>query len=526
MPQSAKVNILEVDKSFFVESQIQGVVGVQLKTKRGQYLVADEIITNWSRFIRLYGDEDPSYPGVTLAKRALQRGAKLRVNKVGHHTTISDPTSIDAVKAVIDESGPDFAIVTGAVDAFDIAPKHKGADYNNLQAKITAASNGDSAYFNLEINHLVDTYLNEKYENLTIPGIPTVAQSHYLDNVISQSLLIDVTYKDLSGQTGPLRPANGTWVFSGGTNGSAIVDADYVGDSGGTGVYAFSKYDDFEAFAALDNESTTYHNGAATYAAARQDCVALLHISNSNDSHTEVATARTSTTVDTRYAAFFCGGLVIANPFTGSETPTPMNISELGDVIGALAKSSAEFGPWYSFAGLQRGVITEAFGVVNNFAPGGPSRLDELAMKQVNAVVQINGQIFIKGNFSAQKATSRKSFLNVVKLLIYIKKSLRPTLERYLEQPNDFRTWREVYNEVQPFLNSLVGNDKRALVDYDWRGDQFANTDADLKINNRNDIDQGKYKVELWLKEVVSLQEFTLTIISAPSSVSFEDTQN
>jgi hypothetical protein len=526
MPNSAKLIFREEDRSFFVQSLIQGIVAVMLKTKRGPYGMGTDLITSVADFEKIYGGVDLNFPGVILANRALSRGAQLRVVKVGHYTTIAQPTTLDAVKAVVDESGPDFAIVTGVIDAFDLIMKYPGADYNNIQVKITAASNGDANAFNLEINHLVDSYLNEKYENLKIPGLPTVANSHYMDDVIAKSTIATIVYKDLSGQVGQLRPTNGTWSCISGTNGGTIVDADYSGDPGGTGVYFLNEFDDFSMFAALDNESTSFANAAAAYANSRQDCQALIHVPNTNDAASEVITFRDGLTVDTRFAMVWTGGLKINNPFITSESPTLYPISELGDVLGIAARSAAEFGPWWSFAGLQRGQVDNALGVVNNFGTGGSANLDQLAQRQVNAVVSINGNIFLKGNFSAQKASSRKSFNNVVQLLIYIKKALRPSLERYLEQPNDFRTFREIYGEVQPFFDSLVGGEKRALVDYDWRGDQFANTDSDLKINNRASLDQGQYKVELWLKEVVSMQEFTLTIISAPSGVSFEDNVN
>ena len=165
-------------------------------------------------------------------------------------------------------------------------------------------------------------------------------------------------------------------------------------------------------------------------------------------------------------------------------------------------------------------------GVVNNFAPGGSTKLDQLAQRQINAVVNISGRNFIKGNFSGQLASSRKSFMNIVKLLIYIKKSLQPSLENYLEQPNDFTTFRQIWQEVSPFLDNLASKENRALVEYSWQGDQFANTDADLTVNNRADLDQGKYVARLYLKEVVSLQELTINIISTPSGVSFEDNLN
>lgn len=523
---SAQVIFEEQDLSFFVESQIQGIGAVLLKTKRGQYGIRDDIYTSWAQFVRHYGGESLDFPGATLVKRAITKGASLRIVKIGHYTTIANPSTLDAVKAAIDESGPDFAIVTGAIDAFDLIIKYPGADYNNIQVIIAAASNGDTNSFNLQINHLIESDLNELYENLTIPGTPSVANSHYLDDITSKSELVDVVYKDLSAQTAPLRPANGTWNFIGGTNGGTIVDADYAGDPGGTGIYFLNNFDDFEVFAAFDNESTALYNSMSTYVASRQDCVGLVHIPNSNDSVAENIAFRTGLTADSRYLAFFTGGVKIRNPYVASDVNTPINISELGDVMGIACKSSAQFGPWWSFAGTQRGLITDIVGIVNNFAPGGPSRLNQLAQKQINAVVSINNNYFVKGNFSGQKATSRKSFLNVVKLLIYIRKSLRPTLEKYLEQPNDFRTFRELYNEVDPFFRSLASTDKRALVDYEWRGDQFANKDSELKINNRTDLDAGKYVVELWLKETVSLQEMTIKIISAPSGVTFESNVN
>lgn len=520
--ESAKVKFQEIDQSFFVQSLLQGIMAVLLKTLRGPYGVGTELITTPKQFQQIYGDQSLTYPGTILALRALNGGAKLRVVKIGHYTSLADPTTLTAVKAAWDESGIHYAVVAAGIYAFSLALKNPGADGNNLQLKITAASNGDANSFNIEINHLIETQYSEKYENLTIPGTPTVAQSHYLDDIISKSQWVNPAYNDMSAQAAPLNPAVGTWLATGGSNG-AVVDADYAGDSGGgTGVYFLDQYEDFQAFAALDNETNTYANAAVAYAKGREDCIALIHVPNTNDAASEVTTFRTGLTADTRFCAFFCGGLKITNPFTtGDAAPPPYSISEIGDVMGLMAASAAEFGPWYSFAGLQRGQINNALGVVNNFGPGGTTRLDLLAQKQVNAVVQLGGNIYLKGNFSGQKATSRKSFLNIVQLIIFMKKSLKPTLERYLEQPNDFRNFRELYNEVDPFLNSLKGGDKRALVDYDWKGDQFANTDADLKINNRAALDQGFYTVELWLKEVVSLQVFTLKIVSAPSGVSF-----
>lgn len=516
MPNSANVKFNEIDQSFFVSSLIAGLAAVSVQTLRGPYGHNSAIITSWPEFAKLYGAEVVGMDGPTQVKRALSRGAKLRINKVGHYTTISNPATLDAVKATINDTVTPFA-VDGATDLFDIRVKFPGVDYNNLVIQIVDASNGDTNSFNLIITHTQDSNVNETYENISIPTGSTVANSSYLKDVSSKSAILDVVYFNTTGATAPIRPVNGTWSFTGGTNGGAIVDADYVGDAAGTGFNAFDKFDDFEVVAALDRDTQAVLTAGATYAKNREDCVFFGHLPLSNITTTTLKAARLATTIDTRFAALFEGGIKIPSPFFENQF---IDISELGDVVGAAMRSSAEFGPWWSFAGTNRGFIDNAVGVVNNFVE--LAKQNELAQRQINMVVNIGGQIYIKGNFSAQLASSRKSFLNVVKLIIHIKKSLRPTLERYLEQPNDFRTFREIYNEVAPFLDSLVGNEKRALIDYDWRGDQYANQESDLKINTPGDLAQGKYKVELWMKEVVSLQEFTINIISAPSGVSFE----
>lgn len=527
MPNAPRVNILEVDQSFSVESLIKGVAAVLLKTQRGKYGINTDLFTSWEQFKKHYGGEAIGFEGVTQAKRALERGAILRVNKVGHYTTISNPATLDAVKATIDVTPTAFAM-DGSDQCFNLLIKYHGANYNNLSIYIESASNGDVDSFNLRFAHALEPSLDELYSNIKIPGKPTIADSHYLDEVVTKSKFFDVDYKNISAYVAaaPFRPVNGSWTMELGTDGGTIVDADYAGDSAGkTGFYAFGDYDDFEVMASLDNFTNAVHVAGSAVAALRQDFVYLASIPKANNTVSLVTTFRATTLIDSRFTSFWTGSLKIQNPFTTESGGTPFEAAEIGDVIGAAMKSSAEFGPWWSFAEQQRGLIFNALGVVNNFGPN-YADLNSLALRQVNCVVNKNGRIYLTGNASAQLATSRKSFLSVVKLIIFLKKSLRGTLERYLGQPNDFRTFREIFNEVDPFLRGLVGNEKRALIDYEWRGDQYANTDADLQVNTRTELDKGNYKVQLYLKEAVSLNELTLTIISSASGVSFDDNNN
>lgn len=521
MPDSSKLQFNEQDASSFVESAIGGIAAVSLVTVRGPFGHDGSLITSWPEFQKKYGGEVSDKPGPSLVKRAFSYGCALRINRVGNYTDPADASTLTATKAVF----PDTlgANATEVEEYFKIKMKYAGADYNNIVVVISAASNGDAEAFNLAVIHLEESKLNELFENLKIEGTPNVASSNYLNRVKAGSNLITVEYEDLSGMTGPLTIDEGTFSATTGTDGTTPVAADYIGDAAGlTGAYAFDAYNDFEVIAPLGLNSSAVAIAYSAYTANRQDSVCFNHIPNTENDVTKLLAFRDGTNIDSRFNAFFAGGLVVSDPFIDN---SEIEIDEIGDVIGLAMFSSGSKGPgpWWSFAGTQRGVIRNAIDVVNNFGGGNTTKLDQLARRQINMVINQDGRIYVKGNFSSQLASSRKSFLNVVKLIIFIKKSLRPALEKYLEQPNDFVTFREIYNEVTPFLDSLLSNEKRALIDYEWRGDQFASKDSDLVVNNRADLDQGKYLAQLWLKETVSMQEFTINIISASSGVSFDE---
>lgn len=84
-----------------------------------------------------------------------------------------------------------------------------------------------------------------------------------------------------------------------------------------------------------------------------------------------------------------------------------------------------------------------------------------------------------------------EKFLSIVRLNLYIKKSLRPILESYLEEPNTWSTWKSMYYEGKEVMDDLVN--RQAMSEYTWIGDQDATSYDDLQVNNEADVRQGKY---------------------------------
>lgn len=418
-----------------------------------------------------------------------------------------------------------FAGSTGAT-LFVLSPKNPGADYNNLQVYVQNASNGNANYFDLVIDHTVESsLLKETYKNLQIVGAPTVSQSSYLQAVTNQSGLMDVTYNDLSAIAAPIRPVNMVIKYDSAVDGGAVVDTDILGDSGAkTGVYALDPYDDFFRLASVNSNSTAVMQALATYATNRQDCVAFLHIDQDvNNTESEAAAARDTTLIDSTYVAFYTGGLIVVDPTTALNR----EISEIGDVLGAAAYSAAQFGPWWSFAGTKRGIINNAIGVVNNFGlDSNYNGRNLLANHQVNIVGSKSGRSLIMGNFTGQLDDSDLSFLNIRNMLLYLKRQLAPIFNDSIEEPNDPTTWLTLYKKSKVVLTTLQS--KRAIVKgtqgWSYQGDQFATDPSQYKVNDPTDVDAGKYVVNLFVKPINSLQDIEVNIILTNSGVSFEDT--
>lgn len=428
------------------------------------------------------------------------------------------PTITIATEAVWEDSSNNVL--------FALVPKYIGADYNNLEVRLTAASNGDADSFDIYIDNLGEPDLSEVHRNLKIVGKPTTADSTYLAPIIAGQYF-DVTYSDLSAIVGTqINPRRFAIRYQSGTDGGAIVDADYIGDSASkTGFYSADQYDDFFQIATPEATSVSVIQAGAAYANARKDLQYFAYLGNFT-TESALATARDNTLVDSKFVQFYAQSLVILNPIDS----TDLNISCVYDVCGAADYSDGKFAPWWSFAGKNRGLIYNAKAVTNNFVTSGNIvNLNLIGNRQVNIIGNDGGVLYIHSNFTGQKNLSQYSFGNVTRFVIYIKKALGPYLKKVaIEEPNDIPTWKAIYLGIKPQFNNWA--DQRALIGQEgvgwrWQGDQFAKTisDADLTVNNANDVSLGKYKAKLFLKAVTAMQEMELDVVLTPSGVSFEE---
>ena len=614
MSGAAKTNFQVTNLTQVVNPATTGIHFVQGRSLRGKFNTPDKIFNSWPQFVSDHGGLSNELEAPKYIKRLLEKGSSIRFNRVGHYTDITDPDTLDAVKAtakdnVFIEIGSEFQvdniitltvgvtpldpitvvthtqamndiitaleaeapikdvvvlksstiedprtifqiIPTGAtlggfninisgtpgptaqlmscggtgVDfygieniLFQLEPKLDGLDGNDFIVYITNGLNGQPGYFNINITHKTQTDINESFNNLKIIGTPTAAASDYLDKIEAESNYFKPVYQDLSLFDHEPAPIPCVLEFIGGSDGSAPTQADFVGDSAaGNGLYAFDNYDDSMELTIFDHEAfhINVSVAATSYCANRKDLINYINLDGKNK---DAILVQRQALGDSKYQYIVGGGLKLLNPTSNGQ----YEANVMADVLSAVARTDRDFGPWYSFAGPNRGIVTGALGVIVNYgAPAKSKDLDELANRQVNMMVNKAGSIKLWGSFTGQFSNDQEKFINVERLIIYLQKSLRPILDTFLEEPNDIPTWRRIYYTVKPFLDNLAT--KRAYYYYDWQGDQFVNSIDNLQINNATDVGQGKYKVNLLIKPIPPLQEINVNIILAPTGVSFE----
>lgn len=510
MPNAPIVNIVDQDFSFQNLGALVGISGFIGTFERGPIGVLSGVITSSDELRKKYGGYVTGNDDYLLASRILDRGGKLRILNVRHYTDVSDPATLTAVKAgkqniKVTQGGSDVNIA-------ELTPKYAGLNYNNLKVVVKAPSNGlaSQGFFDLTMYIAgAETYTTENYPNLHIEGKPTALNAKWLDEVRKRSDLVDVNYLDTSAITNPtLQPKQETLSFSGGTNGGAVVATDFIGAKAGkTGFYALDGFNDMYDFAAPNVSDVSVHIAGANYAEQRQDIEYLGHLDYSGGVAGLIA-ARASVTVNSKYYSLFSGGIEIVHPLTG-ET---VIISEVADVMGIGIYVANKFGPWVAMNNYVKGFVPNATGVGLNL---GYDDLNLLANRQINMMVLSDNEqsvkvVHLNGNFSGQSAFSKNSWRNIVRLLIYFKKSVKPGIHKYISEPNEFTTWKLIYNENKPFMQSLESNRAVYKDGWAWQGDQYATRLQDLQINNIDDVNAGKYLIKVSLNPITAINEITI----------------
>ena len=538
-----------------VESTVplNGVSVVLARTTKGPQNDPSTLISSLSQFSKVYGKEIVPDGSISNIEKALAGGSTLRIVRV---------QGSDATKGLVGTKDKDlFSIQVGSIKiGFGLQTKYKGDSIGSGSTyTFQAALNGSSVVYKVvdadgntildsgtmftfkskdDNNAAVFDYLalsnffqsNQYFEPIiTTPNgqitsiegmidwLSTVDGSNQTITVQFNSAELTTTYTSVNGTPGNqgTTPTLQDWE----TAFESILDFNDMYQVIASHIHQH-----------LPTDSIEFHSFVKTYADKLQEWIYYIECPKINDTKAKMIAWMNTTLAavgHSMFIAYFGAGIKYYN-----NAGILKDCDVLGSVIGLGDASAINYGPYKSFAGMNRGTLPDALGPVSpNY--GSPSRYDDindLAHSYLNLIVvkdtKSSGKVaMLWHNFTSQVKQDSFRFISNVRLVLYMKKQFRPIIESYFEEPNIWGSWKRLYLEAKPIIDDLVTNE--AITDPNWIGDQDATSWSDLQINNEADARQGKYHAQFKFKDVATMQEITLDLVidqaSKESSVSISN---
>ena len=261
-------------------------------------------------------------------------------------------------------------------------------------------------------------------------------------------------------------------------------------------------------------ESQAKANLLISLAEGRKDCMAV--ISPHRDSVVNVANSTTATQnllkfysplASSSYATFDSGYKYTYDRFNNEFRYIPCN----GDVAGLMVRTSILAFPWFSPAGLQRGVINNAVKLAYN--PDKNER-DVLYPARVNSIINRRGSgIVLFGDKTALGYASAFDRINVRRLFLTVEQALEEAAQTTLFELNDIYTRANFVNIVEPYLRDVQA--KRGLYGFLVVCDETNNT-PDI-------IDNNEFRADIYLKPAKSINYITLTFVATRTGIAFDE---
>jgi len=302
--------------------------------------------------------------------------------------------------------------------------------------------------------------------------------------------------------------ANTTATLSGG------VDASPVAANTVTGFNLFANADSVDVSLLISGPTAdaTIPNALIALAETRKDCLVFVSpakadvVNNIGSEATDIGTTA-ATYTKSSYAVMDSGWKYQYDKYRDTYLWVPLN----GDTAGLCVRTDVERDPWFSPAGLQRGVIKNVIKLAWN--PTKAER-DTLYKQGVNPVVTFPGEgTILYGDKTLLNRPSAFDRINVRRLFIVLEKSIAKAARSSLFEFNDEFTRAAFVNLVEPYLRDVQG--RRGI--YDFR------VVCDNTNNTGEVIDQNQFVGDIYIKPARSINFIQLNFVAVRTGVSFEE---
>ena len=181
------------------------------------------------------------------------------------------------------------------------------------------------------------------------------------------------------------------------------------------------------------------------------------------------------------------------------------------DVAGMMARTSQNSYPWFSPAGVARGVVNNAVKLAYN--PSQAQR-DLLYTRRINPIIAAPGAgIILFGDKTALSYVSAFDRINVRRLFLTIETAIERAARAQLFEFNDAITRANFVNITEPYLRDVQA--KRGVSEFLIVCDETNNT-PDV-------IDANEFRADIFVKPARSINFIGLTFVATRTGISFEE---
>ena len=397
-----------------------------------------------------------------------------------------------------------------ATPTFAVTAATKGTHGNALTVTVSLATNGTD----FQIKVYDGERLAERWDNLT----KTSTSDNYLETVINDIS----TYITVADQTGNANnPGYGDNLLAGGNDGlSDVSDADYIGtvtSLGKTGLQIFLNAEDFDLnlLATPGVSSAAVINEMLLICATRGDAMALidppfgLSVQQVTDWHNGYGAYSDHSAFNTLYGALYWPWLQIYDAVNKQKVWVPPS----GLVAGVYAFTDYTTETWFAPAGFNRGGLLQPLKLEYN-ADLGERDLMYGNQNAVNPIIndRRNG-ITVWGQRSLQRKPSALDRVNVVRLVLYLRKVIATAVKYLVFEPNDPVTWATFVNTVAPYMESV--KQRRGVYEY--------KVICDKSTNPPDAIDRGEMHAVVALKPVKAAEFIEVKFAVTTTGANFDE---
>lgn len=189
----------------------------------------------------------------------------------------------------------------------------------------------------------------------------------------------------------------------------------------------------------------------------RRDAVAILDNGDNSTFNNAISSRTNLHTFNNYFCALYEEYNKVFDQFTGQD----IWVSPVYHMSYILPRSDNVSEIWYAAAGFNRAAIDSIKELRFNPKLG---QRDQMYLKQLNPIVKFSQGYTVWGQLTSQAKASALQDLNIVRLVLYVKRALEQYCRFFIFELNDTTTWSQVSDAIVPFLEDI--KNRRGLYDY------------------------------------------------------------